>query len=166
MPSPCTPVPASPTVESRKLPWCTWARTWMSWAFGWTKSPPGSSMTRLPCTHASASRQRFKWLSQRSRARSRIPRSAPAWQTSGAAIDTLLKMDRRVRAYVRADGDAAQALRERGVEIAVGDFTDLDAIRSAMEGIRSAYFLHPISPGIVHASAFFAQGAKEAGVAA
>jgi len=92
--------------------------------------------------------------------------SGATGRTGGAAIDTLLKMDRPVRAYVRADGDAAQALRERGVEIAVGDFTDLDAIRSAMQGIRSAYFLHPISPGIVHASAYFAQAAKEAGVAA
>lgn len=79
--------------------------------------------------------------------------SGATGRTGGAAIDTLLKMNRRVRAYVRLDGEAAQALREKGVEIAVGDFTDLDAIRSAMEVIRSAYFLHPISPGIVQASA-------------
>ncbi len=92
--------------------------------------------------------------------------SGATGRTGGAAIDTLLKMNRRVRAYVRSDGEAAQALRNKGVEIAVGDFTDLDAIRSAMGGIRSAYFLHPISPGIVHASAFFAQAAKEAGVTA
>ncbi len=51
------------------------------------------------------------------------------------------------------------------MEIAIGDFTDIDAIHAAMQGVRSAYFLHPISPGIVQASAFFAQAAKEAGVA-
>ena len=58
------------------------------------------------------------------------------------------------------------ALRQRGVDIAVGDFTDIDDIRAAMEGIRSAYFLHPIAPGILGAAAYFAQAAKEAGVTA
>jgi uncharacterized protein YbjT (DUF2867 family) len=87
-------------------------------------------------------------------------------RTGGAAIDELLKMGRKVRAYVRSDDDRAQALRSRGVEIAVGDFTDIDHIRSAMEGIKSAYFLHPIAPGILGAAAYFAQAAKEAGVTA
>jgi uncharacterized protein YbjT (DUF2867 family) len=35
-----------------------------------------------------------------------------------------------------------------------------------MEGIDSAYFLHPLAPGIVGAAAYFAQAAKEAGVTA
>jgi uncharacterized protein YbjT (DUF2867 family) len=35
-----------------------------------------------------------------------------------------------------------------------------------MEGIASAYFLHPIAPGITGAVAYFAQAAKEAGVTA
>jgi uncharacterized protein YbjT (DUF2867 family) len=35
-----------------------------------------------------------------------------------------------------------------------------------MEGISSAYFLHPIAPGIITAAAYFAQAAKEAGVTA
>src|SRR5437763_9983874 len=86
-------------------------------------------------------------------------------RTGGVAIDTLLKMDKRVRAYMRKDGEEAASLRKKGVEIAIGDFTDIDAIHAAMQGVRSAYFLHPISPGIVQASAFFAQAAKEAGVA-
>lgn len=92
--------------------------------------------------------------------------SGATGRTGGVAIDNLLKMDKRVRAYVRKDGEEAAALRKRGVDIAIGDFTDIDAIEAAMQGIRSAYFLHPISPGIVQASAFFAQAAKEAGVTA
>src|SRR2546425_460734 len=91
--------------------------------------------------------------------------SGATGRTGGVAIDTLLKMDKRVRAYVRKDGEEAASLRKKGVEIAIGDFTDIDAIHAAMQGVRSAYFLHPISPGIVQASAFFAQAAKEAGVA-
>ena len=90
--------------------------------------------------------------------------SGATGRTGGAAIDELLKMGHKVRAYVRSNDDRAEALRSWGVEIAVGDFTDIDQIRSAMEGIKSAYFLHPITPGILGAAAYFAQAAKEAGV--
>lgn len=92
--------------------------------------------------------------------------SGATGRTGGLAIDNLLKMGLPVRAYVRRDEDEAAELRARGVEIALGDFTDIDAIQSAMQGIRSAYFLHPFLPGIVQASAFFAQAAREAGVSA
>jgi uncharacterized protein YbjT (DUF2867 family) len=92
--------------------------------------------------------------------------SGATGRTGGAAIDTLLEMGKRVRAYVRSDDERAAALRQRGVDIAVGDFTDIDHIRAALEGISSAYFLYPIAPGIIGAAAYFAQAAKEAGVMA
>lgn len=92
--------------------------------------------------------------------------SGATGRTGGAAIDELLQMGKRVRAYVRSDDDRAAALRARGVDIAVGDFTDIDAIRAAMEGVSAAYFLHPIAPGILGAAAYFAQAAKESGVGA
>ncbi|NTJ68555.1 NmrA family NAD(P)-binding protein [Agrobacterium rhizogenes] len=92
--------------------------------------------------------------------------SGATGRTGGAAIDELLKMGKSIRAYVRSDDDRAAALRQRGVDIAVGDFTDIDDIRAAMEDITSAYFLHPIAPGIIGAAAYFAQAAKEAGVKA
>jgi NAD(P)H dehydrogenase (quinone) len=92
--------------------------------------------------------------------------SGATGRTGGAAIDTLLAMGKRVRAYVRSDDARAAVLRQRGVDIAVGDFTDIDRIRAAMEGISSAYFLYPIAPGIITAAAYFAQAAKEAGVTA
>lgn len=92
--------------------------------------------------------------------------SGATGRTGGAAIDTLLKLGKSVRAYVRSDDERAAALRQRGVDIAVGDFTDIDDIRAAMEGISSAYFLHPIAPGILGAAAYFAQAAKEASVTA
>jgi len=92
--------------------------------------------------------------------------SGATGRTGGAAIDTLLEMGKHIRAYVRSDDERAGALRQRGVAIAVGDFTDIDHIRAAMEGISSAYFLHPIAPGIISAAAYFAQAAKEAGVTA
>jgi NAD(P)H dehydrogenase (quinone) len=92
--------------------------------------------------------------------------SGATGRTGGAAIDTLLEMGKRIRAYVRSDDERAAALRQRGVDIAVGDFTDIDHICAAMEGISSAYFLHPIAPGIISAAAYFAQAAKEVGVTA
>jgi len=92
--------------------------------------------------------------------------SGATGRTGGAAIDELVKLGKQVRAYVRSDDERAAALRKRGVDIAVGDFTDIDDIRAAMEGIASAYFLHPIAPGIISAAAYFAQAAKEAGVSA
>ena len=92
--------------------------------------------------------------------------SGATGRTGGAAIDTLLEMGKRIRTYVRSDDERAAALRQRGVDVAVGDFTEIDHIRAAMEGISSAYFLHPIAPGIIGAAAYFAQAAKEAGVTA
>ena len=92
--------------------------------------------------------------------------SGATGRTGGRAIDELLSMGKGVRAYVRSDDERAAALRQRGVDIAVGDFTDINDIRAAMEGVRSAYFLHPITPGIIGAAVYFAQAAKEAGVTA
>ena len=92
--------------------------------------------------------------------------SGATGRTGAAAIDELLKMGEHVRAYVRSEDDRAAALRRRGVDIAIGDFTSIDAIRSAMQGVNSAYFLHPIAPGIIGAAAYFAQAAKEAGATA
>lgn len=92
--------------------------------------------------------------------------SGATGRTGGAAIDELLKSGKQVRAYVRSDDDRAAAFRKRGVEVAIGDFTGIDDIRAAMEGVTSAYFLHPIAPGIIGAAAYFAQAAKEAGVSA
>jgi len=92
--------------------------------------------------------------------------SGATGRTGGGAIDELLKSGKQVRAYVRSDDERAAALRKRGVDVAIGDFTDIDDIRAAMEGITSAYFLHPIAPGIIGAAAYFAQAAKEAGVSA
>jgi hypothetical protein len=92
--------------------------------------------------------------------------SGASGRTGAAAVDELLTMGKRVRAYVRSNDARAAALRHRGVDVAIGDFTDMDDIRAAMQGVHSAYFLHPIAPGIIAAAAYFAQAAKEAGVPA
>lgn len=92
--------------------------------------------------------------------------SGATGRTGGAAIDELLRRGQRIRAYVRTDDDRAGMLRQQGVDVAIGDFDQLDAIRAAMTGVRSAYFIFPIRPGILDGTARFAQAAKEAGVRA
>jgi NAD(P)H dehydrogenase (quinone) len=86
--------------------------------------------------------------------------------TGQAAVDTALKLGLQVRALVHTDDVRAAALRARGVEVAIGDLCNIDSVRAALEGVRSAYFVYPISPGIIDATAYFAQAAKEARVGA
>ena len=87
--------------------------------------------------------------------------------TGGYAIKALLARGHNsVRALVRSNDDRANAFRDAGIEIAVGDLLDLDSVRAALEGVEGAYFVFPIEPGCIQATAYFAQAAKEAGVKA
>jgi len=85
--------------------------------------------------------------------------------TGGSAIQELLKLNVPVRALVHSEDARAERLRAQGVEVVQGDLTDFNAVHAALEGITGAYFVYPIqSPGIVEATAFFAQAALEQGV--
>lgn len=84
--------------------------------------------------------------------------------TGRAAVAALRQAGKRVRAFVHNEDARAEALREQGAEIVVGELLDLDQIRAAMEGVRGAYFVYPFKPGLIDAAALFAQGAIESGV--
>jgi NAD(P)H dehydrogenase (quinone) len=86
--------------------------------------------------------------------------------TGGYAIEQLLQRGHQVRALVHRLDDRSKRLEDRGVEVVPGDYLDLDATRAATKGVRRAYFVYPIRPGIIQATAYFAQAAKEAGVEA
>lgn len=87
--------------------------------------------------------------------------------TGGSAIDVLLENGHTdIRALLRTDDGRAQTLRDRGVETVFGDLLDLASMRAALKGVAAAYFVFPIEPGLVQATAYFAQAAKEAGVKA
>ena len=70
--------------------------------------------------------------------------SGATGRTGRAAIDELLRMGKRVRAYVRSDGEKAAALRARGVDIAQcmgpGGFTPWERLRALRAGM----------PGLIH----------------
>ncbi len=84
--------------------------------------------------------------------------------TGSAAAAQLLDKGERVRAFVHREDDRSEALRKRGAEVVVGDLLDFDAVREALNGVNRAYFVYPIRPGLVQATAQFAQSALEAGV--
>src|SRR6516165_2661593 len=86
--------------------------------------------------------------------------------TGGYAIEQLLQKGHEVRALVHRIDDRSQRLEDEGVEVVAGNYLDLDAMRAAVKGVRRAYFVFPIRPGIIQATAYFAQAAKEAGVEA
>ena len=86
--------------------------------------------------------------------------------TGGATAALLLDKGREVRAFVHREDERADALRRRGAEVVVGDLLDFDKVRDALRGVSGAYFVYPIRPGLVQATAQFAQSAIEAGVGA
>lgn len=86
--------------------------------------------------------------------------------TGGATVAELLVQGRQVRAFAHREDERAAALRRLGVEVVVGDLLDFEALRAALRGIQGAYFVYPIRPGLVQATAQFAQSAREAGVEA
>jgi NAD(P)H dehydrogenase (quinone) len=84
--------------------------------------------------------------------------------TGGAAIERLLELGREVRALAHNRDERSERLRGRGVEVVYGDLLDFGQVRAALDGVKRAYFVYPIRPGILQATAYFAQAAKEAGV--
>lgn len=97
--------------------------------------------------------------------------TALTFLVTGATGDTgsptarlLLSKGHRVRALVHREDERSQQLRNLGAEVHLGELDDFDAMRAALRGVHGAYFMYPVQPGIVKATAQFAQAAIEAGV--
>ena len=86
--------------------------------------------------------------------------------TGRATVEALQHSGNQVRALVHTDDARADDLRRLGAEIVLGDLLEIDSVRSAMEGVDAAYFVFPIAPRLLDATAYFAQAAHEAGVGA
>jgi NAD(P)H dehydrogenase (quinone) len=84
--------------------------------------------------------------------------------TGGDTVRQLLEKHHAVRVLAHRPDQRSEQLLEVGAEVVFGDFLDFDSVRGAMSGVHRAYFCYPISPGLVQATAQFAQAAKEAGV--
>jgi uncharacterized protein YbjT (DUF2867 family) len=84
--------------------------------------------------------------------------------TGGKTLELLLERGYQVRAFVHKRDEQSTQLEKRGVEVMVGDLLDFTTIRPALEDVSGAYFVYPIAPGLIEATAYFAQAAKEATV--
>lgn len=87
--------------------------------------------------------------------------------TGGNAIKQLLELKVPIRALVHKVDQRSERLSAQGVEIVQGDLTDFEAVNEALQGITTAYFVFPVRvPGVLEATAFFAQAAIEQGLGA
>ena len=80
--------------------------------------------------------------------------------------ELLLKQGKAVRAMVRNEDDRAQALRDMGAEVVVGDLLDLDSMHRAIAGCETMYFGMSVSDTYLAATVNAAAVAKHHGVKA
>lgn len=96
--------------------------------------------------------------------RRRILVTGATGKTGQATIEQLLGQGFAVRAFVHKEDARSDRLKARGAEIAVGDLLESNDIRRALDGVNAAYFVYPIRPGLINATAYFAQAARDAGL--
>jgi NAD(P)H dehydrogenase (quinone) len=90
--------------------------------------------------------------------------TGPTGDTGGYAVRQLLEKNHAVRVLAHRPDERSEQLKKTSAEVVFGDILDFDAVRAALSGVQRTYFCYPISPGIVQASAQFAQASREAGV--
>ena len=97
--------------------------------------------------------------------------SAETFLVTGATAETgrytircLLEQGHAVRALVHREDERSEALRVTGAEVVVGDLLKHDDAIRATADTSAAYFCYPIRPGLIQATAYFADAAKRAGL--
>ena len=80
--------------------------------------------------------------------------------------ELLLKRGKAVRAMVRTEDQRAQALRDLGAEVVIGDLLDLDSMHRVIAGCETMYFGMSVSDAYLAATVNAAAVAKHHGVKA
>jgi uncharacterized protein YbjT (DUF2867 family) len=80
--------------------------------------------------------------------------------------ELLLQQGKAVRAMVRTEDERAQALRDLGAEVVVGDLLDLDSMHRVIAGCETMYFGMSVSAAYLEATVNVAAVAKYYGVKA
>jgi len=83
-------------------------------------------------------------------------------KTGQHTVQRLLERGHAVRAMVHKEDKRSEALRATGAEIVIGELLEHDDVMRAADGISAAYFCYPVSPGLIQATAYFADAAKRA----
>jgi NAD(P)H dehydrogenase (quinone) len=84
--------------------------------------------------------------------------------TGRSVAKVLVERGLSVRALVRTLDERAEALRELGLEIVLGDFGNYRSLVAALDGVESAYFCYPVAAGVTEAAGFFAGAGREQGL--
>jgi uncharacterized protein YbjT (DUF2867 family) len=87
-------------------------------------------------------------------------------ETGRYTVQRLLETGHAVRALVHKEDERSEALRGTGAEVVVGDLLEHDDAIRATAGTSAAYFCYPVRPGLIQATAYFADAAKRAGLKA
>jgi uncharacterized protein YbjT (DUF2867 family) len=79
------------------------------------------------------------------------------------AVGSLIEHGRAVRAMVHHDDERADALRQRGADVVVGDLTRPTDVARALDGVRRMFFAMSVSPSYLEAAATVATVARSLG---
>src|SRR5579875_718909 len=66
-----------------------------------------------------------------------------------------------VRAMVHREDTRSEALRRQGADVVVGNVSDVNDVRNALDGVQRAYWAAPVMPGALDAATLFAAIAEE-----
>src|SRR4029077_3043147 len=80
--------------------------------------------------------------------------------------EQMLKQGKAVRAMVRSEDERAQALRDMGAEVMIGDLLDLGSMHRAIAGCETMYFGMSVSDTYLAATVNAAAVAKHHGLKA
>ncbi|MFJ4654851.1 NmrA family NAD(P)-binding protein [Nocardia sp. NPDC088792] len=74
-------------------------------------------------------------------------------RTGARLVERLLAHGHLVRVLARGEGPGVEELRQRGVEVVIGDLLDRRSLSGAVDEVDAVYFAYPIAPGVVSAAA-------------
>ena len=94
----------------------------------------------------------------------RVLITTAAGRTGSVAALDLVRRGHPVRGLVRRDDHRAQALRDAGVEVVVGDLFDWRDLTRALHDVQLAYHCPPFDAQHLHGATMFALAAEQAGV--
>lgn len=84
--------------------------------------------------------------------------------TGGHVATHLLARGIPVRALVHRIDKRSDALRAQGIDVVAGDFADYASLCAALDGVRAAYFSHPVGAGLTEAAGLFAAAGRDRGL--
>ena len=73
--------------------------------------------------------------------------------TGSKAAQYLLEKGHKVRAFVHKKDAPGAKLASLGAEIVIGDLLDFQSVLPALDDVQGAYFVYPIAPGLIEATA-------------